>query len=207
MLNDSSTGLPTSFRLTARRLAVLAAAFFAVVTVTGGSGAAHGLIDQQNSSSTQAMSCGAPLAEGASLFQGFTPTRGGLSGIDLSLQVGGSFPSAGREVRVLIRAGSPTGPLMADQSVFVAGPQNSGSLDIHVDFARPVPVRPGMLHYLQWFEAGPAAELSWKGSPSDPYAAGDLYSACVGAGSPPAPFGGGGHDAMFTTYFGGAPTR
>lgn len=205
MLNHSSTGLPTSCRLSARRLAVLAAAFFTVVIVTAGSGAAHGLIDQQNNSTTQAMSCGAPLAEGASLFQGFTPARGGLSGVDLGLQVGGSFPGAGREVRVLIRAESPTGPVIADQSVFVAGPQNSGSLDIHVDFVRPVPVRPGVLHYLQWFEAGPAAELSWKGSPSDPYAAGELYAACVGAA--PAPFGGGGYDAVFTTYFGGAPTR
>jgi hypothetical protein len=89
--------------------------------------------------------------------------------------------------------------------VFVAGPLASGSsLDIHIDFERTVPARPGMLHYIQWFHAWPATELAWKGSDGDPYAGGKQFSWCAGAG--PVPSSEGGRDAVFTTYFGGAPT-
>jgi hypothetical protein len=189
--------------LRGQRLAVAASLVIAVAVASVGSSGAHGLIDQQSSAWTLATSCGVPSPDHDSLYQGFTPTRGGLSGVDLSFQVGGGFV-AGRDVRVLVRRGSPTGPVLADRSVFVPGPL-SGSLDVHIDFERSVPVRPGMLHYIEWIHALPATELSWKGSDGDPYPGGAQFSWCGGA--EPVPSASGERDAVFTTYFGGAPVR
>ncbi len=189
-----------------RPRAALGAAIALVAVISFGASElfAHGVVDQSNSASNSSKACGSPPIAGASLLQGFTPTKGGLSGVELLLSAGGLFPAAGTDVEVRIRTGPPSWEVISTRSARVTGPRNAGEqIRVHVDLARPAAVRPHQLHFIEWVGGGPGSILSWKISTENPYFGGSLFQACTGG--IPAPTGGGAEDGAFATYFGARP--
>jgi len=155
---------------------------------------AQEVIDQQNDpSTTSSFSCGTPPILNASIHQSFVPAQDNLSAVELRLRAGTSFPGAGLTSTIRIRAGGPTGEVLATSSADVAGPlSNQTQVVVRFEFDA-LALTPGNTYVIEW-DTPNSVELSWMGSSGDPYPAGTAFT-CAATAWP-----GGATDFNFTTY-------
>ncbi len=156
---------------------------------------AQGVADQQNDpAGGSGFGCGSPTPIlNGTIHQGFVPAVDNLVAVELRLQAGSGFPSAGTTTTARIRDGSSTGTVLGEATASVAGPlaQNTQVL-VRFDFTQ-IALTAGNTYLIEWVTP-PTTVLTWVGANSNPYAAGTAYS-CSGNAWP-----GGATDFNFVTY-------
>jgi outer membrane protein assembly factor BamB len=138
--------------------------------------------------------CGVPPLGLGSLFQSFTPSAYFLWGTDLRLRAGGDFPDNGYHTTIRIRSDALDGAELATATVFVPGPQDTGTQPVvRFRFSPPVPVTPGDPYVIEWItpEEGDIV-LTWMVVEGDPYLGGTAFG-CQGISIP-------NEDFVFITY-------
>jgi len=119
---------------------------------------------------------------GGSVYQSFTPARSSLVAVELRLVAGGVFPRGGTATAINIRSGSPTGAILGTSSVFVVGPQTTGTQVLVLFQFSPAAVTPGSVVVIEWLAQDPAV-LGWAGRQDNPYAGGTMFG-CTGIAAP-----------------------
>jgi hypothetical protein len=126
---------------------------------------------------------------GGSLYQSFTAGFSNLGAVSLQLRPGGSFPAAGAKTTVRIRAGSPSGAVLATASALVDPASfSSGAPWVWFEISPPLSVSPGAALVVEWLSPAPPGVpagtiLTWMGDPNDP-CQGMAYSSCIGSPTP-----------------------
>ena len=132
--------------------------------------------DQSNTFNTgTTMSCGNGTTQ--SLYQSFTPSVSGLTGVDLQVRAGGGM-GAGHSMVVYIRSGSPTGSIMAADTVAVPAMTTGQTAWIAFGFDFMVPTVAETVYFIEFVRPEPM-RLSWFASGSDMYSRGTAYG-CTG---------------------------
>jgi len=156
---------------------------------------AQGVVDQQNDpSGGSGFGCGSPTPIlNGTILQSFVPTADNLIAVELRLQAGSAFPSAGTTTTARIRDGSSSGTVLGQASASVAGPLSASTqVVVRFDFST-ITLTPGNTYLIEWVTP-PTTELMWVGQGNDPYPAGTAYS-CSGNVWPVS-----GTDFNFVTY-------
>jgi hypothetical protein len=132
--------------------------------------------DQSNTFNTlTSYSCGNGTTQ--SLYQSFTPSASGLNRVDLLLRAGSGM-GAGHATVIHIRSGSPTGTIMAGDTVAVPAMSTGQMQWIEFAFNFTVPVVAETEYFIEFVRPEPM-RLSWIGSGSDMYSRGSAYG-CTG---------------------------
>jgi len=156
---------------------------------------AEEVVDQKNDPvSTDSYHCGAPPILNKSISQSFVPAQDNVTAVELRLRAGTAFPSTDFKTTIRIRAGSPTGTVLAESSAEVPASQaNLAQVLVRFDFD-DVALTPGDTYLLEW-DTPDNTILSWMGADDeDRYSAGTAYS-CAGT-----VWKGGITDFSFITY-------
>ena len=150
------------------------------VLVLSGIAQSQEVIDQQNDPvTTISFHCGSPPILNASILQSFVPTKSSLSAVELRLRAGSAFPSTDVTTTIRIRAGSPTGTVLAASSAVVSANQvNLTQMVVRFEFGN-LALTPGGTYLIEW-DTPANTTLSWMGAGDmDHYPAGTAYS-CKG---------------------------